>query len=152
MALRTAAAPCAGFRPLVGLTISLALHALVLLTMATIVLELASAREALARGETGGRHMAATVGLAVKNAVIHPVPLPILCGLAFAQTGLALPAVVDKPLQLLGQAFAPLALVLAVVESAVHSSPAVAVVESRVYSSPAVVELAVYNSPAAVAG
>lgn len=89
-----------------------ALHALVLLTMATIVLELASAREALARGETGGRHMAATVGLAVKNAVIHPVPLPILCGLAFAQTGLALPAVVDKPLQLLGQAFAPLALVL----------------------------------------
>jgi malonate transporter len=43
-----------------------ALHALVLLTMATIVLELASAREALARGETGGRHMAATVGLAVR--------------------------------------------------------------------------------------
>jgi hypothetical protein len=40
------------------------------------------------------------------------VPLPIVCGLLFAQTGLTLPLVIDRPLQLLGNAFGPLALVL----------------------------------------
>jgi predicted permease len=40
------------------------------------------------------------------------VPLPIIGGLLFAQTGLQLPAALDTPLQLLGTAFGPLALVL----------------------------------------
>jgi malonate transporter and related proteins len=40
------------------------------------------------------------------------VPLPIIAGLLFAQTGLVLPEVVDRPLQLLGAAFGPVALVL----------------------------------------
>ena len=40
------------------------------------------------------------------------MPLPILLGLAFAQTGLVVPAVLDKPLQLLGQALGPMALLL----------------------------------------
>ena len=53
-----------------------------------------------------------TVLQAVRNGVLHPVPLPIVVGLLFAQTGLVLPAVVDKPLQLLGQALGPLALLL----------------------------------------
>jgi len=43
---------------------------------------------------------------------LHPVPLPILLGLLYAQTGLGLHPVVDKPLQLLGSAFAPMALLL----------------------------------------
>jgi malonate transporter and related proteins len=37
---------------------------------------------------------------------------PILLGLAYAQTGWGLHAVVDRPLQLLGNAFSPLAVVL----------------------------------------
>jgi len=38
--------------------------------------------------------------------------LPIIVGLLFAQTGLVLPEVVDKPLHLLGNAFGPVALLL----------------------------------------
>lgn len=53
-----------------------------------------------------------TAGSALRGALIHPIPLPILAGLLYAQTGWGIPAVVDKPLHLLGQAFGPLALVL----------------------------------------
>ena len=64
--------------------------------------------------EGGGRapHVLETAWSAFKGALIHPIPLPILSGLLFAQTGWTLPAVVDKPLQLLGSAFGPIALVL----------------------------------------
>lgn len=89
----------------------ISLHALVLLTMATVVLELQMAYEhAAEHGET--RHMLKTVGMAMKNAVLHPVPLPILIGLIYAQTGWGLHPIVDKPLQLLGASFGPVALVL----------------------------------------
>ena len=40
------------------------------------------------------------------------MPLPIIAGLLFAQTGLVVPQVVDKPLLLLGQALGPIALLL----------------------------------------
>ncbi len=96
---------------LVILLTLVSLHALVLLTAGTVVLELAVAREASA-GQQGTRAMLCTVLGAVRNAVIHPVPLPILAGLLFAQTGWAIPDVVDRPLQWLGQAFGPLALLL----------------------------------------
>ena len=86
-------------------------HALILLTIGSIVLELAVAREARAGGQRAP-HVLATAWSAFKGALIHPIPLPILCGLLFAQTGLALPTVVDRPLQLLGSAFGPIALVL----------------------------------------
>ncbi len=95
---------------LVILLTLVSLHALVLLTAGTVVLELAVAREAAGQG--GPRTMLATVLGAVRNAVIHPVPLPILAGLLFAQTGWVLPEVVDRPLQWLGNAFGPLALLL----------------------------------------
>jgi len=89
----------------------ISLHALVLLTMATVVLELQMAREqAAATGHQ--RQLWRTVGLAIRNALLHPVPLPILAGLLYAQTGWGLHPVVDKPLQLLGSAFGPIALVL----------------------------------------
>ncbi|MDD3934944.1 AEC family transporter [Rhodoferax sp.] len=97
---------------LVTLFTLISVHSLVLLTLATVVLELVSAREERATGQGGQRHMALTVLAAVKSGVIHPVPLPIIVGLLFAQTGLVLPEVVDKPLHLLGSAFGPVALVL----------------------------------------
>lgn len=86
-------------------------HALILLTVGSIVLELAVAREARAGGQRAP-HVLQTAWSAFKGALIHPIPLPILSGLLFAQTGLSLPMVVDKPLQLLGSAFGPIALVL----------------------------------------
>ncbi|WP_114974129.1 AEC family transporter [Rhodoferax ferrireducens] len=97
---------------LVTLFTLISVHALVLLTLATVVLELAVAREEAATGTRGGRHMMLTVLGAVRNGIVHPVPLPIIAGLLFAQTGFTLPMVVDRPLQLLGNAFGPLALVL----------------------------------------
>lgn len=98
-----------GEAALVVLLTLVSLHALVLLTAATVVLELAYARE-----QAGGQPRALwrTALTAVRNAVIHPVPLPILAGLLYAQSGGALPEVVDRPLQWLGQAFGPLALLL----------------------------------------
>ena len=101
---------------LVTLLTLVSVHSLVLLTSATVVLELAVAHEqtlgspdALA---TAPRHPLATVLIALKNALLHPVPLPIMAGLLFAQTGWQIPAVIDKPLELLANAFGPLALVL----------------------------------------
>ena len=89
----------------------ISLHALVLLTFATVVLELQMAHEQVAAGGEQ-RHMLRTVGLAIRNAVLHPVPMPILVGLLYAQTGWGLHPVIDKPLLLLGNAFGPIALVL----------------------------------------
>lgn len=94
---------------LVVLLALLSLHAVVLLTAGTVILELAVAREAAVAEP---RAMWRTVLSAVRNAVIHPVPLPIIAGLLFAQTGWAIPEVVDRPLHWLGNAFGPLALLL----------------------------------------
>ncbi|MDP3700406.1 MAG: AEC family transporter [Hylemonella sp.] len=94
---------------LVILLTLVSLHALVLLTAGTVILELAVAREA---AQAQPRAIWRTVLGAVRNAVVHPVPLPILAGLLFAQTGWVLPEVVDRPLQWLGNAFGPLALLL----------------------------------------
>ena len=97
---------------LVTLLTLISVHSLVLLTVATVVLEMVTAREARAAGQGVQQHMVLTVLMAMKNGIIHPVPLPIIVGLLFAQTGLTLPEVVDKPLNLLGNALGPLALVL----------------------------------------
>lgn len=97
---------------LVMLFTLISVHALVLLTLATVVLELAVAREQAAKGAGARRHMALTVLVAMRNGIIHPVPLPIMVGLAFAQTGLVVPALLDKPLLLLSNAFGPVALLL----------------------------------------
>ena len=89
----------------------ISMHALVLLSLATLVLELQLAQEEAAlSGER--RAIWRTVASAVRNAIIHPVPLPILVGLVYAQTGWGLHPVVDRPLALLGSAFGPVALVL----------------------------------------
>jgi hypothetical protein len=96
---------------LVTLLTLVSVHAVILLTLGSVVLELVVAREAREGGERVP-HVLETAWSAFKGALIHPIPLPILAGLLFAQTGWAMPAVVDKPLQLLGSAFGPIALVL----------------------------------------
>ena len=105
---------------LVTLFTLISLHALIMLTLATVMLELAVAHEAASkippesRDDAGGRRrrMARMVVGALRNGIFHPVPMPIIIGLLFAQTGLVLPEVVDRPLLLLGNAMGPLALVL----------------------------------------
>ena len=105
-----------GKQGLVTLLTLVSVHALILLTTATVVLELAVARERTATQATLPRERLKTVAMtaakAMRGALVHPIPLPILCGLLFAQTGWTLPTVVDKPLQLLGNAFGPISLVL----------------------------------------
>lgn len=96
---------------LVTLLTLVSVHALILLSVGSVVLELVVAREARERG-SDAPHLWATVGSVARGTLIHPIPLPIICGLLFAQTGWTLPVVIDKPLQLLGSAFGPIALVL----------------------------------------
>lgn len=96
-----------------GLVIMLTLvsvHALVLLTASTLLLEWVVQREQSV-GE-GRASMLQTTGRLLKSTLLHPVPLPILLGLAYAQTGWGLHPWIDQPLALLGQTFAPVALVL----------------------------------------
>ncbi len=108
--------------PLVGLSFGqaglvtlftlVAVHALILLTAATVVFELALARSHAQQTGAAQHALWRTVAQALRSGILHPVPLPILLGLAFAQTGLVVPMVLDKPLQLLGQALGPMALLL----------------------------------------
>lgn len=84
----------------------ISMHSLILLTLATVALELAPGTR------TPGSHPLRAVLHAMRSAVLHPVPLPILAGLAWGLTGLPIPAVIDKPLQLLGQAVGPIALMM----------------------------------------
>jgi predicted permease len=103
-----------GSQGLVTLLTLVSVHALVLLTMATVVLELAvrrdAAREMSAQGKSAS--MLGIVLQSLKASILHPVPLPILLGLLYAQTGWGITAVIDKPLALLGSALSPMALVL----------------------------------------
>ena len=92
-----------------GLAIHIALvslHALVLLSVLTTLVELDLARAA------GPRDLGATLRTTVRNTVIHPVVLPVLAGLAWNTTGLGLHPVVDETLAALGSAVVPLCLVL----------------------------------------
>ena len=115
---------------LVTLLTLIPVHSLVLLTIATMALEVVLAREResqsrAARTQAAGADAAAAedadglaartlrVGLrALARALWHPVPLPILAGLAFAQTGWTIPPWLDEPMRWAGLAFGPLALLL----------------------------------------
>ncbi|MDO8280590.1 MAG: AEC family transporter [Burkholderiaceae bacterium] len=99
---------------MVTLLMLVSIHAMVLLTSSTVAVEIACAREQAARGEgsTNALHILRTLGRALRASVINPVTLPVISGLLFAQTGWAIPSVIDRPLQLLAQSFAPLALML----------------------------------------
>jgi hypothetical protein len=137
-----------GQQGLVTLLTLVSVHALILLTVGSIVLELAAARAAR---QSGGEapHVLATAWSAFKGSLIHPIPLPIMCGLLFGQTGWALPGVVDKPLQLLGNAFGPLSLVLVGVSlartpMAGHWRPALVVTLSKNLVLPLLVGLSAW--------
>jgi predicted permease len=107
---------------LVVLLTLVSLHSLILLTASTLVIELAVAHEAAQGLKPGGvsshdqklrwRSTLSTLATATRNALLHPVPLPIVLGLLYSLTGWGIPEVIDKPMQWLGSAFAPLALVL----------------------------------------
>lgn len=86
------------------------LHALVLLTLLTVLVELDLARARSAHEASAS--LLRTVRTTVRNAVIHPVTLPVLLGLLWNLGGWPLPVLVDEVLQLLGTAVAPLCLVL----------------------------------------
>ena len=101
-----------GEQGLVTLFTLISVHALVLLTSGTIIFELAAARQASKAGQADTRSMGRTIAQAVKNSILHPIPLPIIAGVLYAQTGLPVPEVVDKPLQLMGQALGPMSLLL----------------------------------------
>ena len=97
-----------------GLAVHLAivsLHALLLLTVATTLVELDLARaQAVHRG--GEHSLSATLRTTVRNTVIHPVVLPVLVSLLFNLAGLRIPALADETLLLLAQAVVPVCLVV----------------------------------------
>jgi hypothetical protein len=97
-----------GQQGLVALFTLVSVHALILLTTGTVALELALLREHAEPTRSASR----TVLLAMRNAIIHPVPLPIIAGLLFAWAGWTLPEAIDTPLRWLGVVFGPLALLL----------------------------------------
>lgn len=82
------------------------LHALVILTLLTALVEMD-----LARAE-GQASLLQTLAQTVRNTVIHPVVLPVVAGLLWNALGLPLPTVVDEVLQTLGTAVVPLCLTL----------------------------------------
>ena len=83
------------------------LHALILLTALTVLVEID-----LARAQTRRAAFGSTVLTTVRNTVLHPVMLPVLAGLAWNFTGLGLTPVADEALAALGSAVVPVCLVL----------------------------------------
>lgn len=92
-----------------GLALHIALvslHGLVMLTLLTVLVELDLARAA------GSRAHWDTLRSTVRNALIHPVVLPVLLGLCWNLAGWPLPAVADQTLAMLAAAVVPVCLVL----------------------------------------
>lgn len=97
-----------------GLGLHLALvsvHALILLGVATTLVELDLAHER-SRGSGGGARLLPVLAGTLRNTVVHPVVLPVLAGMAWQATGVPLPSAVDEVLQVLGSAVVPLCLTL----------------------------------------
>jgi hypothetical protein len=95
---------------LVTLLTLVAVHSLVLLTSATVMLELAVAREQLPGAAP--RPALATMLNGIKNSIWHPLTMPLLAGLLFARIGWQLPQAIETPLELMAKAFSPVALLL----------------------------------------
>jgi malonate transporter len=100
-----------------GLRLHLALvsmHALLLLGVATVWVELDLARAQVRAADTPAswRGALATLGRTLRQAIVHPVVLPVLLGFAWNLAGLPLTPFMDHTLALLGQAVVPLCLVL----------------------------------------
>jgi len=87
------------------------LHALILLSVLTALVELDLARAAHGRS-TDFRSLRRALATTVRNTVLHPVLLPVLAGVAWRLLGLEIPAALDEVLVLLASAVVPLCLVL----------------------------------------
>jgi predicted permease len=87
------------------------LHALLLLSVLTALVELDLARAAGGHGG-GFATLRRALLVTLRNTVFHPVLLPVLAGLAWDLSGLPIPAAIDEVLVLLGSAVVPLCLVL----------------------------------------
>ena len=97
-----------------GLAIHVALislHALLLVSLATLLAELDVARAPRGDGRPPSS-LRTTLSTTLRNTVIHPVLLPVLLGLAWNAGGLGLHPVVDEALQVLASAVVPVCLVL----------------------------------------
>jgi malonate transporter len=118
------------------------LQALVLLTTATILAEKDLARD----GQNG---VLATAATTARRAIVHPVVLPVLLGLAYNVTGLGLPGPVDDVLTTMGAAVVPLSLItigltLQLNGVAGHVRPAIVLSVGKLLVQPAVVLLVAY--------
>ena len=92
-----------------GIHISIvSLHALVLLTVLTVLAEVDVARAGV--GGLPGASLARTLRTTIVNTMIHPVVLPVLAGLLWNLGGLGLHPVLDESLAGLGAAVVPLGL------------------------------------------
>ncbi len=87
----------------------IALHALTLLTVATVLAEVDMAR---ARHAVVGGNLWGTVKQTVRNTLIHPVILPVMAGMGWNLLGLPVPQPMDEALQLLASGVVPLCLVM----------------------------------------
>jgi malonate transporter len=96
-----------------GLAIHIALislHALIILSVLTVLVELDLARAASRHGPSPSLRQ--TLALTARNTLVHPVVLPVVAGLAWQLSGRPLPALIDEILLTLGTAVVPLCLVL----------------------------------------
>lgn len=88
----------------------ISLHALTLLTLSTLLVELDIARAAHRTGQ--GAALLATLAQTAKTTLIHPVILPVMAGMVWNLAGLPLWPLFDAGLQMIGSAVVPVCLVL----------------------------------------
>ena len=86
------------------------LHALLLLSVLTALVELDLARARHSHAEPAA--LAHTIASTARNTVIHPVVLPVVAGLLWNTTGLGIHPIVDEALVTLASAVVPVCLVL----------------------------------------
>lgn len=94
-----------------GLAVHVAIvsvHALTLLTILTVLVELDLAKADTVRGTS----VLSTAFTTAKRTVLHPVVLPVVVGLVWNLANLPIPDPVDDVLQTLGQGVVPVCLVL----------------------------------------
>lgn len=95
-----------------GLAIHIALvsvHAIILLSVMTALVELDLARERARSGQASA--LWPMLRQTLRNTIIHPVVLPVLLGLLWNLGGLTLHPVLDEALRVLGSAVVPVCLV-----------------------------------------
>ncbi len=92
----------------------IAMHALILLSVATLMLELARAMAPGAEAPVTSRLRRLVTALrpALRSALVHPVVLPIIAGVAWSLLHLGLAGPVDAALKLMASAATPMCLVL----------------------------------------